>query len=112
MRAFHDSMRLFVAGIVVPQPSGGSRNVNRRFSRMRLRTIRSALTRCWRRSATVPSVYVLFSSRNASCVRLPLVVGDQPYRRGISVRHAARGDQRSRVVACLPRTLASTWSIA
>lgn len=65
MRAFHDSMGLFVGGIGVAHPSGGSTNVNRCPSRMRLRIIRRALAgrRCW--SATVPSSRWLFWSRNS-----------------------------------------------
>nr|DAM75940.1 MAG TPA: hypothetical protein [Caudoviricetes sp.] len=54
MRAFHDSMRLFVGGIGSAHPSGGSRNVNSCPSLIRLRTIRRALARRMCRSATVP----------------------------------------------------------
>ena len=92
IRPFHDSMRLFVAGIGVVQPLVGSRNVNRWFSRDTFADHASGSD-----EALAPVGDGTFRVRalpvRERVVRLPpLAVGGGPCGRGIRVRHAAQGD--------------------
>ena len=92
IRPFHDSMRLFVAGIGVVQPLVGSRNVNRWFSRDTFADHASGSD-----EALAPvgdgAVRVRALPVKERVVRLPpLAVGGGPCGHGIRVRHAAQGD--------------------
>ena len=92
IRPFHDSMRLFVAGIGVVRPLVGSRNVNRWFSRDTFADHASgsdeALAPVGDGAVRVRALLV-----KERVVRLPpLAVGGGPCGRGIRVRHAAQGD--------------------
>lgn len=92
IRPFHDSMRLFVAGIGVARPLVGSRNVNRWFSRDTFADHASGSD-----EALAPvgdgAVRVRALPVKERVARLPpLAVGGGPCGRGIRVRHAAQGD--------------------
>ena len=78
MPAFHDSMRLFVAGMEALQSCGGSRNVNRWPSRMRRRIMRLASTSRRVRFGDGAVGVSAFLVEEFAVFPFPPVVGGQP----------------------------------
>lgn len=109
MPAFHDSMRLFVAGMGVAHPCGGSRNVNRWPSRILRRIMRLASTRHRCVSATATSGLAQGTRRQV--VFLLAGLGQQPIHPATfpDRRRAGRSrDPCTASVSCRPRSSRSS----